>query len=187
MYIEDLILIRTLFILLLSILCASSTYSQDYDSVRDSLNKELTRDTFETEEVKIADSGLDTEILYGAIDSQKVDHKTSKVHLYGNAFVNYRNKALKADYIILDIEKNIAEAHYIPELKNASKPLFIDDGKEYNYNGLKYNFETEKGIVFDALFDESGFIIHGARTKYVSAGSDQYILRMKSFIIKGRQ
>jgi hypothetical protein len=167
-------LIRLFIILLLSILCASSTYSQDYNSVKDSLNKELTRDTFETEEIKIADSGLDTEILYGAIDSQKVDHKTSKVHLYGNAFVNYRDKALKADYIILDIEKNIAEAHYIPELKNASKPLFIDNGKEYNYNGLKYNFETEKGIVFDALFDESGFFIHGSRTKYVSAGSDQY-------------
>jgi hypothetical protein len=158
----------------LILIWASQAYGQIIPITQDSINKDLTPETVDTKTVQFSDTGLDTEILYGAIDTQQYDHKTNKMHLWGNAFVNYKDKALKADYIILDMENNIAEAHYLKEMKNAEKPTFIDAGKEYKYNGLKYNFETEKGIVFDALFSESGFIIHGAKTKYVGVGGDKY-------------
>ncbi len=192
---------RQYYILVFTLFWASCLYGQGDPVVQDSINKDLTPDISQDvgrkitqgvsqgisqdttpisttkKAVQFSDSGLDTEILFGAIDSQRYDHKTSMMHLYGNAFVNYTDKALKADYIILDMNNNIAEARYVKELENPERPTFIDAGKEYKYNGLKYNFDTEKGIVYDALFDESGFFIHGTRTKYVSAGSDKYNIK----------
>jgi len=169
---------RQYYILTYLIIWASCLYSQSNPAIQDSINKDLTPEKTQVQPVKrtveFSDSGLDKEILFGAIDSQKYDHKTSMMHLHGNAYVNYEDKALKADYIILDMNNNIAEAHYIKELENAERPTFLDAGKEYKYNGLRYNFDTEKGIVYDALFDEGGFFIHGAKTKYVGSGGDKY-------------
>jgi len=94
------------------------------------------------------------------------------MHLYGNAIVTYEDKELKADYIILQMETNIAEAMISEVKKNPVKPTFKDGGKEYKYNRLKYNFETEKGLVIDAITQEGEFTIHGQTTKFVSSKND---------------
>ncbi len=133
----------------------------------DPINKELTPQKA-SDNIKISDSGLEEKLISGSIDSQRYDHRNNLIHLYGDAFVKYQNKELHADYIILDMENNIAEAHRQKGVKGAKKPTFKDGDKEYQYNGLKYNFDTEKGIVYDAIFSEGEFIIHGQKTKYVS-------------------
>ena len=122
--------------------------------------------------VEFADNGFETKVNYSSLDSQRYDHKTSEMHLYGNAKVTYENKELKADYIILQMESNIAEAMISKVKKNAIKPTFKDGDKEYKYNRLKYNFETEKGLVIDAITQEGEFTIHGQTTKFVSAKND---------------
>lgn len=164
-------MIRAYIIILSIFFCTSISYTQIDSTAVPAVNKDLTTTKAE---IKFSDSGLESQILSGAIDSQIYDHKTSKMHLYGDAFVTYEDKELKADYIILDMNNNIAEARSVGKGRNRVRPTFIDAGKEYKYNGLKYNFDTEKGIVYDALFSESGFFIHGEKTKYVSAGGDKY-------------
>ncbi len=126
------------------------------------------------EMVKIADNDLDKELVYGAIDSSLYNHEENLMYLYGSAYVNYGDKKLKADLIILDMENKIAEATISDLKRNPTPPTFSDGGKTYQYKGLKYNFETEKGIVYDAVTNEGEFLVHGAKTKYVSAGSDRY-------------
>ena len=125
-------------------------------------------------EIKFADNDLEDRLIYGAIDSQLLDNQGKFVWLYGDAFVNYQDKELKADLIILDLENKIAEARTTDNINYTQKPTFTDKGKTYKYRGLKYNFETEKGIVLDAITTEGEFIVHGAKTKYVSAGGDIY-------------
>ena len=126
----------------------------------------------QTNKVEFADNGFNSEVTYSALDSQRYDHKSKEMHLYGNAKVTYESKELKADYIILQMEANIAEAMISKVKKGAIKPTFKDGDKEYKYNHLKYNFDTEKGIVFDAITQEGEFTIHGQRTKFVSAKND---------------
>ena len=124
--------------------------------------------------IKIADEGLESELIFGALDSQVFDNKSSIMHLYGDAYVKYEGKELYADYIQLDMDQNIADA-MISELKpNAKKPVFIDGGKEYVYRRLRYNFEKEKGLVYDAVSQEGEFLIHADKTKYVSGGDNVY-------------
>jgi len=126
-----------------------------------------------SETVEFSESGLDTEILYGG-DNQVYEHKNNVMHLYGNAYVTYQDKELKSDYIQLDLTNNIAEARISEDIKNATKPTFKDGDKTYNYNGLRYNFKKEKGIVYDAISQEGEFLIHGQKTKYVSGGDNIY-------------
>ncbi len=125
-------------------------------------------------EVKFSDNDLEDELIYSARDSQRYDNKAGLMHLYGEAYVKYQDKELTADLIILDIENNIAEALISPAKKKAKKPTFKDGEKEYKYNRLKYNFETEKGIVYDAITTEGEFTVHGKKTKYVSGGDNLY-------------
>lgn len=136
-----------------------------------SINKELTGGL---QRVKISDSGLETNLIYGATDSQNYDKVEGLWHLYGNAFVTYEDKELKADYIILDHDNNIAEAKWQKERPNSSRPTFTEGGKTYEYNHLKYNFEKKKGIIYDTKFSEGEFYILANKTKYVGAGSDKF-------------
>jgi len=150
-------------------------------TVSDAADQSLPTDTIPTpypnstkQEVKISDSDLDAQIIYGAIDSQWYDNKAKLMYLYGDAYVNYKDKELKADLIILDMDNKIAEAKISPVKRSSAKPTFKDGEKTYEYKGLKYNFETEKGIVYDAVTNEGEFIVHGEKTKYVSGGDNLY-------------
>ncbi|MBT8231085.1 MAG: LPS-assembly protein LptD [Saprospiraceae bacterium] len=141
----------------------------------DTLDQPIIRDTIKPTQPKkyeVAKNGFDSEIIYGSIDSNRYDNKMKEMHLYGDAFVTYENKELKADYIILQMETNIAEARISKVKKNSIKPTFKDGDKIYKYNTLKYNFETEKGYVENAITQEGEFQIHGERTKFVSAKND---------------
>ncbi len=155
---------RLFIITFLSLIIAGSISAQ-----RDSIPESIIESNKNAKEVIIiSDAGLESELKFGAIDSQIYDHKFSTVHLYGNAYVKYLDKELYADYIILQMGKNIAEAKISPVKKSITRPKFKDGDKVFEYNRLKYNFETEKGIVIDAVTQEGEFYIHGARTKYVN-------------------
>lgn len=121
-----------------------------------------------------AESDIQSKIIYGALDSQSYDHKLNQVHLYGSAFVNYEDKRLNADYILLDLTNSFADARKMPFNPFGSRPTFFDRNKEYTYNRLKYDFEDEKGYVHNALSSEGEFIIHGERTKYVGPKSNTF-------------
>lgn len=151
----------------------SSVLSTSFDSLSfNSKRDTLPQKSNGVAQVEFADNGFDSEVLYTALDSQIYDHKREEMHLYGNAVVTYENKELKADYIILQMEKNIAEAMVSKVKPSSVKPTFTDGGKTYKYNHLRYNFETEKGVVIDAITQEGEFRIHGERTKFVSAKND---------------
>ncbi len=136
---------------------------------------------------KFAESSINSKIIHGALDSQVYDNKNKLWYLYGNAFVDYEDKKLKADYIVLDLENSVADAQKAPFNPFGKKPSFNDGGKEYTYNRLKYNFEDERGIVLDSKAQEGEFVIHAKTTKYISAKSNPYseedVINNKSSLI----
>lgn len=128
------------------------------------------KEKVDSEEIEFSNEPLEEIITYGAKDTQWYDHKNKLMHLFGEAYVNYDGMDLKAGYIILDIENNIAEAQSIEsdQGEEVQAPTFNDGTKEITYRHLKYNFETKKGIVYDAISTEGDLFLHGARTKFVS-------------------
>ena len=125
-------------------------------------------------QIKISDQAFDNVIERGATDSSYVDLKENQIHLFGNAYVKYQSFDLQAGYIIFDMDDNTAFAQSLEGIggKKLQKPVFTDGSNNFTANSLKYNFKTNKGLVFDAITNEGEFTIHGERTKFVSKSAD---------------
>ncbi len=125
------------------------------------------------ESIKISSDSLEATIEYGAVDTQWVDLKENKVHLFGGAYVNYTNLKLTAGYIIFDLDSDIAIAESIEiDGEEVEKPTFNDGNQEFTYDKLKYNFKTKKGIIYQAVTQQGEMFLHGVKTKFISKESD---------------
>lgn len=125
-------------------------------------------------EVKMSKDGLDDIIDYGSKDSSFIDLKENQIHLFGEAFVKYKEYDLKAGYIIFDFAKNEASAFRLENTDGTleQKPDFTDGTNKFRSNSLRFNFKSNKGLIYDAITSEGEFTIHGSKTKFVSKDAD---------------
>lgn len=109
-------------------------------------------------------------ITHNADDSIKLSVDGKKMYLYKNAVLKYLSTELKADYIELDMEKNLAFARGVEDStgKIIGKPVFKDGSQEFESLELKYNFETGKGFVKEIITQEGDGYIQGKLTKKMS-------------------
>ncbi len=126
---------------------------------------------------KLADDALEDEVRYESRDSSWVDIDNERIHLYGQATVEYQNLKIKADSIVLDFKNNILEGYYLKpvqrKVKPGEKPTF-SDGKDntFTFDNIRYNFKSKKGMVQQAGSKQGEFNLVGSVTKYVAGGTD---------------
>ena len=111
-------------------------------------------------------------VLYGARDSTISDLVNQKIHLYGQAYVQYDNNEIKADYIILDLTTNEVEALTAPQQEQ--KPLLSTAQQSVQADHIRFNLDTQQGIVHGARIQQDEYYIHGATTKFVTAENDSF-------------
>ncbi len=123
---------------------------------------------------KLSSEGIDQEVRYGSRDSLIMDNTTRLVHLYGDAYINYGTLELKADYIMLDLNTNIALAEGLPDSVGnlAGTPVFKDGTQEIEAIRMRYNFKTRKGLVYDVTTVENDINILGTVTKFYGQGGE---------------
>ncbi len=128
--------------------------------------------------VKISSDSLTDQVVYGSVDSNYMDVVNNQVHLYGDAFVEFQNMKIEGAYLMFDFNTNIAHAYKAVDSLGLymERPTFTNPDQEFNYKELKYNFKTQKGVVYDAISKEGEFFLHGNKTKFVSKGSDTLLL-----------
>ncbi len=121
--------------------------------------------------IKMSPDSLDAEVQYGSVDSNYLDNLDNKIHLFGDAYVNYIDMSLKAAYIVVDLDKSIATAQGLPDSMGqmAGLPQFKMGEESFVAKKMMYNFVTRKGIIYDAVTTEGDLHIHGERTKFVAA------------------
>ncbi|MDX1477950.1 MAG: putative LPS assembly protein LptD [Saprospiraceae bacterium] len=138
-------------------------------TVGDTLPADTLRFSFST-----SASGLDSELRYDMQDSMLFDNDGSMVHLWGNAVVEYLTMKLQADYIIFNLDSSIATAQGWPDSTGqlAGFPLFTEGDQSFEAKRMRYNFKTNKGMIYDVITQEGDLFIHGAKTKYVGGGQD---------------
>ena len=126
--------------------------------------------TAPTTPVDISASALDGKVEYGAKDSINYDNADNKVHLYGDAFVKYQGLELKAGYIAITLDSNIALAHtFVDSIgRQSGTPTFTDGSQNFQAKNMRYNFQTNKGIVYDVATTQSNLFLKGNKTKFVS-------------------
>ncbi len=125
-------------------------------------------------DIKMTEDPIPSPIKYGAVDTMWFDNDKNEIHLFGDAFVQFEKYTIKAGYIIFDFENDITYAEGIKDAKGkmTQKPEFSDGNQVINYNKLKYNFKTKKGLVYDAVTQEGELYVLGATTKFIGAEAD---------------
>ena len=125
----------------------------------------------------VSPDALDEKFDYGAVDSQHVDLQANKVYLYGDAFVKYQDMEIKAGYIEFDLDENEAAASAILDDKGnkIGTPTFKQADQNISYEKLRFNFKTQKGLVYNARSQQGNLFVHGATTKFISQDSDSLL------------
>lgn len=120
--------------------------------------------------IQVSPDALDAKVDYGARDSIVYDNAEKVVHLYGEAFVNYTTISLKAGYIRLELDKDLAYAEGIPDSTGRTHqfPRFRDGEQEFEARLMKYNFKTKKAFIESIVSAEGDLYLRGTRTKYLS-------------------
>lgn len=163
---------------------ALNTSAQTLDTIPESFIPDVAVDTTFSDTILVEDrknnsasqivmspDSLDAVVEYGSLDSNYLDNKEHKVHLFGEAYVHYKDLSLKADYIVVDLDSSIATAQGLPDsLGNiVGNPEFKMGEESFTAHKMRYNFVTRKGIITDALTQEGDLHIHGERTKFIAA------------------
>jgi len=119
---------------------------------------------------------IEAPINYNAEDSIIVSFDGQKVYLYNNAKVTYQEIELTAYYIELNLETKEVYAEGIMDSTETliQKPDFKDGTDEFESKTLRYNFETEKGIITDVVTEQGESFVHSSRTKKIS--KDAFLL-----------
>lgn len=119
---------------------------------------------------EISEDAIEDKVVYGSVDSMIMDNTGRFVFLYGEAFVDYSTIHLKAGFITVDLDSNIAVAVGIVDSsgKMSQAPQFKDGEQEVTAQKMRYNFTTKKGMVYQSVSKENDVYIRGKRTKFIS-------------------
>lgn len=120
-------------------------------------------------DIPMSESALDAPVDYKARDSMIYDIANQKIYLYGGAEVKFETITLQAGYIELDWGTNIvlAEGALDSLGQLAEKPNFKDKSQEFVAERMRYNFKTQKGIIYDVTTTQENLYVLGAKSKFV--------------------
>jgi lipopolysaccharide export system protein LptA len=113
------------------------------------------------------DEPLDKQVIYNARDSIRYEAKGNKVYLFGDAYVEYGDMNLKAEFIEIDNTKNLVTAYGKTDStgKKIGTPVFKDNTQEFNAEKMMYNLKTKKGKIFNVLTKQGDLLVFGNEIK----------------------
>lgn len=110
---------------------------------------------------------IKTTIKYSAEDSIVSNLLNNTVYLYGNAKINYGDIELTAAEIEINQVTSTVTAR--PDRDSTGrliqKPVFMQGSDKYEADSMRYNFKSEKGVIYGVVTQQNeGFII-GSKSK----------------------
>jgi len=125
------------------------------------------QDTLRNREDTLSDDVIEEEIKYNARDSIRFEVKNQKIFLFGEAYVEFSGKTLKAGYIEIDNKNNLVSASGIKDSAGnvVGLPQFKDGESEMRCEKIIYNTKTKKGKIYGVLTEQSDLLIYGEAIK----------------------
>lgn len=123
--------------------------------------KTVNLDTLKEEET------LEHKVITNARDSSRFEADGKKLYLFGEAYVEYDNMNLKAEFIEVDYEKNLVTAYGRVDSigKKIGTPVFKDASEEFNAEKIMYNLKTKKGKIYNVLTKQGDLLVFGNEIK----------------------
>ena len=138
---------------------------------RDTTDKSLKDSTLVIRQDSIllppAKDGLDAPVQYRANDSMVYDVVKQKIYLYDNASVQQGKISLRAAEIVFDQKEKLVTATYIEDStgRRSGTPVFSEDGRDFQADQMVYNFETNKGKIYQLVTKEGEGYLRGKQVK----------------------
>ncbi len=111
-------------------------------------------------------AALNSKVNYDARDSIRLDAINRKLYLYGDASVKYQDLILKAAYITISIDSNIAYACGVKDSgKVIGSPEFHQGADVFYAQTIRYNFKSKKGRINQIRTKEGDGYIFGQTVK----------------------
>lgn len=151
--------------------------AQEIDSLRqadlpvqDSLHAEIPPtplDTVRLDTLKTQKQALLTDqVIYHADDYMRLSRKENQMYLYDNAKITYGDITLEAGLIILNNTKNEVYAYGIVDSTGYhQKPVFTQGQRVVKPDSIRFNFDTEKALIYNSRTEESAFKVKAETVK----------------------
>jgi lipopolysaccharide assembly outer membrane protein LptD (OstA) len=155
--------LQTKFYLIASILFFIGTLFSFGQELEDNTSQKVLLDSLKTPPKKPL---LLAKVKYTAKDCVRINRKENKLILYNEAELYYQDIELRAGIIILDYEKNEVNAGRI-ELDSVlvQYPYFKQANNEVNPDSIRFNFDTQKALIWNSKSGQNGMDIFAALTK----------------------
>lgn len=129
--------------------------------------------------IKISNDALPNKVITHAQDSILLDAKAKKIYLYGSSTMEYEDLKLSSGVTLFD--NNTKEVTAFPTFDTAgvknSKQEFVQGSEKFNYDTLRYNFNSKRAVVRNARMQYGeGFI----QSQQIKRNSDESIYGWKS-------
>ncbi|MEX2591465.1 MAG: putative LPS assembly protein LptD [Anditalea sp.] len=122
----------------------------------------------------VPEGSIETTISYFAEDSIISDFTVNKVFLYKDAWFEYGNIRLDADYIEIDWENSEIYASGLADTTGVKEgnPIFKEGGSTYEIRKeMRYNFKSRKAIITDVVTQQDEGLLRGETVKKGEDGS----------------
>ena len=130
------------------------TETDSQERILDSLNKNVKKPIL-----------LD-KVKYTAKDCVYINRKDNKLILYNEAELYYQDIELRAGIIILDYKTNEVNAGRIEiDSTLVQFPYFKQANNEVNPDSIRFNFDTQKALIWNSKSAQNGMDVYAAITK----------------------
>ncbi len=147
----------------------NDTLSLNVKPLIDPLLNERAQDTVKIDTIKPPVETLSDVIEYYGEDYVFLNRKEDKVYLYNKAFIIYEDMRIDAGLIIMDYSKNEVYARGIDSAGVYSqRPIFVQGTNRVEPDSIRYNFNSEKALVFNSRTEQQGFNVIAEVTKKVN-------------------
>ena len=152
---------------LLIFFCLNHLQSQiSADSLALATPAEIEKNTL-TDSIPQKEPTLLDKVKYNAKEYVRINRKESKLYLYDQAELYYQDMELKAGIIVLDYSKNEVTAGRIPDSMGVliQNPYFKQINNEIRPDSLRFNFDTQKALIWNSKSAQNGMNVYAAFTK----------------------
>lgn len=126
-------------------------------------------DSVKTDSIQPPPEALTDIVDYYGEDYVYIDRKENKVYLYNKAWVDYGDMRIDAGLIVIDYNKNEVIAKGIDSAGVYSqKPVFVQAANRVEPDSIRFNFDTEKALVYNSRTEQNGFKVIAEVTKKVN-------------------
>ena len=134
-------------------------------SVFEKLNNKETDTIRPKDSIEIKETLSDI-VKYKASDYIKVNRNKQLMYLYNEAEINYTDINIKAGKIIINYSKNEIYAYGIKDSTGYSQsPIFTQGSNIVEPDSIRYNFDSEKALIFNSKSEQTGMNLRASVTK----------------------